>query len=391
MTDVAWVLLGGAAGAAAAWLFLRARARAGAEIAEAHLQNAFKAMAADALKSNNEVFLTLAHETLKRHVDGATSDLELRKKAVEDLLMPINEALVQVREKTESIERDRHKTYGELSQQLQSVAATQERLRLETGNLVSALKHPNVRGRWGEITLRRVVELAGLSPHCDFTEQTTVSGEEGALRPDLVVHLPNRREIIVDAKAVLTGYLEALEAGGDDARQVALARHAAHLRDRVKVLSSKKYWSQFESADFVVLFVPGEPFLAAAVDKDLGLIEDALAERVVVATPTTLVALLKAVAYGWRQEQMAANAQDVADLGRKLYESVEVWSRHLSKLREAVFNTVEHFNAAQGSLERFVLSRARRMKELGVASDKEVPVIPPVTEVPRPVELPKGD
>jgi DNA recombination protein RmuC len=420
MMELAWAAIGAAAGAAVAWSLRKAReaelraaageerARLEARLAESErnlaeqkrlleeaerkLADAFRAMAGEALRTNNEAFLRLAEQTLKGYLAQAAGDIELRKKAVEDLVKPIQESLRQYQEKADTLERERQKAYVELVQQLHSVAVTQEKLHQETGKLVSALRQPNVRGRWGEITLRRVVELAGLSEHCDFTEQAAAEGGEGTLRPDLVVHLPNRREIVVDAKAVLSAYLEALEAPGEEARQAALRRHAAHLRERVRVLAGKRYWEPFErSAEFVVLFVPGEPFLAAAVQQAPELIEEALAQRVVVATPTTLVALLKAVAYGWRQERLARNAQEVADLGRKLFESVEVWVRHLTKLREAVLNTVEHFNEAQASLERHVLSRARRMKELGVASDREVPSLPPVTEVPRPVDLPRPE
>jgi DNA recombination protein RmuC len=391
MTEVAWVVLGAAAGAAAAWLLARGRARAESELAQTHLQNAFKAMAAEALRGNNEVFLSLAQETLKRHVEGAASDLDLRKKAVEDLLKPLNEALVQVREKSDALERERQQAYGKLSEQLQSVAATQERLRLETGNLVSALKQPNTRGKWGELTLRRVVELAGLSAHFDFSEQSTVSGEEGTLRPDLVVHLPNGRKIVVDAKAVLTGYLEAMEASGEEARQAALTRHAAYLREHVKALASKKYWEQFESADFVVLFVPGEPFLAAAVEKDLALIENAMKLRVMIATPTTLVALLKVVAYGWQQEQLTENAEAIATLGKEFYERVVVWLGHLQKLRGAIFDTVSRFDDALASLNSRVLPNVREMKKLGAAGDKNLPEIEAVQKVPRQVEAPRAE
>jgi DNA recombination protein RmuC len=420
MMELAWAAIGAAAGAAVALSLRKAReaelraaageerARLEARLAESErnlaeqkrlleeaerkLADAFRAMAGEALRTNNEAFLRLAEQTLKGYLAQAAGDIELRKKAVEDLVKPIQESLRQYQEKADTLERERQNAYVELVKQLHSVAVTQEKLQQETVKLVSALRQPNVRGRWGEITLRRVVELAGLSEHCDFTEQAAAEGGEGTLRPDLVVHLPNRREIVVDAKAVLSAYLEALEAPGEEARQAALRRHAAHLRERVRVLAGKRYWEPFErSAEFVVLFVPGEPFLAAAVQQAPELIEEALAQRVVVATPTTLVALLKAVAYGWRQERLARNAQEVADLGRKLFESVEVWVRHLTKLREAVLNTVEHFNEAQASLERHVLSRARRMKELGVASDREVPSLPPVTEVPRPVDLPRPE
>ena len=418
--SVVWALGGAVAGFAIAWLLRAAReARASAaqqadrarletqlqeadkrvaeqrallEDAQKRLETAFKATAGDALKSSNEEFLRLAEQTLKGYVVQASGDLDLRKKAVEDLLKPVQDSLKLYHEKADALERERQQAYGGLSTMLQSLTVTQERLKLETGNLVAALRQPNTRGRWGELTLRRVVELAGLVAHCDFNEQTTVAGEDGAQRPDLLVHLPNKRDIVVDAKAVLSAYLDAMEATTDDARQAAITRHAVHLRERMKALSSKAYWRSFaDSAEFVVLFVPGEPFLAAAVQLDPSLIEDALVNKVVVATPTTLVALLKAVAYGWQQERMAQNAQEVADLGKKLFEGVAVWTGHLQKLRDSVFNTVEHFNNAQASLERYVLPRARRMKELGVGSDKDIAELKPVDKLLRAVDAPKGD
>jgi DNA recombination protein RmuC len=409
--SIVWAVGGAVAGFAIAWLYrasreaaVRARLetqlqesekrlteqRGLLEDAQKRLETSFKATAGEALKSSNEEFLRLAEQTLKGYVVQASGDLDARKKAVEDLLKPVQESLKLYHEKADALERERQQAYGGLSTMLQSLASTQERLKLETGNLVAALRQPNVRGRWGELTLRRVVELAGLVAHCDFSEQTTAAGEDGAQRPDLLVHLPNKRDIVVDAKAVLSAYLEAMEATSDELRQAAILRHAVHLRERMKALSSKAYWRSFaDSAEFVVLFVPGEPFLAAAVQHDPSLIEDALASRVVVATPTTLVALLKAVAYGWQQEKMAQNAQEVADLGKKLFEGVAVWTGHLQKLRDSVFNTVEHFNNAQASLERYVLPRARRMKELGVGSDKEVVEIKPVDKLLRPVDVPK--
>src|ERR1043166_8904122 len=383
LVAMAGVLIGGTL----VWWMLHRREG----VTESRLQDSFKAMASDALRNSNEEFLRLAQLTLEKHLTQASGDLELRKKAVEELVKPIGDSLKLYQEKADALERERQTAYGGLSNLLQIIAVTQEKLKQETGNLVSALKQPGVRGRWGELTLRRVVELAGLSAHCDFTEQQTAEGEEGSSRPDLVVHLPNKRQIIVDAKAVLSGYLEALEVGTDEARIASLRKHAAHLRERAKLLSSKRYWGQFEqSAEFVVLFVPGEPFLAAAAQLDPNLIEEALANRVVVATPTTLVALLKAVAFGWRQEQMAENAREVADLGKKLYEGLAAWTGHVQKLRDSIFNSVEHFNAAQASLDRSVLSRARRMKELGVSSEREVAAIEPIDKLLRPVEPPQA-
>jgi DNA recombination protein RmuC len=384
MTEAAFAVGGALVGFVIAWLLCKAGRGA--------TENAFKAMAADALRGNNDVFLKLAQQTLEKHVAEASGDLDLRKKAVEDLVQPINTALKLYQEKAEAMERERQTAYGGLSHLLQSVVVTQEKLKAETGNLVSALRQPNVRGRWGELTLRRVVELAGLSAHCDFTEQQTGAGEEGALRPDLVVHLPNRRDIVVDAKAVLAAYLEAHEAPTEEARKAALQRHAAHVRERARLLAAKKYWDRFaQSADFVVLFIPGEPFLAAAVEQDGGLIEEALANKVVIATPTTLVALLKAVAYGWRQERMEENAREVAEQGKKLLEAVAAWAGHLKSLRGALFDAVQQFNKAQGSLEANVLPKARRMKELGVNSEKEVALIEPISEVPRAVEFKKSE
>jgi DNA recombination protein RmuC len=359
--------------------------------ARAKLEDAFKAMAGDALRGNNAEFLRLAEQSMKGVLAQASGDLELRKKAVEELVRPIQDSLKQYQEKADALERERQQAYGGLSSLLQGLAVTQERLKLETANLVAALRQPNVRGRWGELTLRRVVELAGLSEHCDFTEQKTVEGEEGALRPDLVVHLPNRRDIVIDAKAVLAAYLEAQEAATDEARQAALGRHAAHLKERVRALSRKEYWKSIgDSAEFVVLFVPGEPFLAAAVQQDPGLVEEALKARIVIATPTTLVALLKAVHLGWQQERMNENAQEVAKLGASLFEGMAIWAGHLRRLGESIAGSVDHFNMAQSSLDR-VLGKARKMKELGVESAKDLPEIKPVEKLLRVADPPKLD
>ncbi|HVE39719.1 MAG TPA: DNA recombination protein RmuC [Planctomycetota bacterium] len=361
------------------------------EDAQAKLEVAFKALAADALKSSNESFLRLAQETLQKHVSQASGDLELRKKAVEDLIKPISDQLKVYQEKADLMEKERQTAYGGLTNLLTTVSQTQEKLKQETGALVSALRRPNVRGQWGEFTLRRVVELAGMTEHCDFNTQETVMSEDQLQRPDLVVRLPSKRDIVVDSKAVAEGYFEAMEAQTDEARKAALVKHASHLRDRMKGLSSKKYWESLKSVDFVVLFVPAEPILDAAVQVDPGLIEDAMLNKVVIATPATLVALLKAVAYGWRQEKLAENAVKVADEGKKLLDSVNVWAGHFLKLRGAVFDVVQHFNAAQGSMERNVLPKAHRMKELGVATLKDIPAIEPVSEVPRAVEAPKAE
>jgi DNA recombination protein RmuC len=411
MIEAAYAAGGAVAGFAVAWFICKSRevperVRLETRLAEARqsledqkklleesqrkLENAFKALAADALKSSNESFLRLAQETLQKHITQASGDLDQRKKAVEDLVKPITDQLKLYQEKADAMERERQTAYGGLTNLLSSVAQTQEKLKAETGSLVSALRRPNVRGQWGEFTLRRVVELAGMTEHCDFQMQETVGEGTDLQRPDLVVRLPNKRDIVVDSKAVADGYFEALEAATDDLRRVSLAKHAAHLRDQMRSLSEKRYWEKFaRSADFVVLFVPAEPILDAAVQADPALIEDAMSRKVVIATPATLVALLKAVAYGWRQEKLAENSAKVADEGKKLLDAINVWAGHFLKLRGAVFDLVQHFNATQGSVERNVLPKARAMKELGVASLKDIPTIEPVSEVPRPAELPK--
>jgi DNA recombination protein RmuC len=387
MIEALYAVVGFGVGFGVAWVIRKGR-EARLDLAQA---NAFKALAADALRSSNESFLQLARQTLETQLVQATGDLELRKKAVEDLVKPINDALKTYHEKADALERERATAYGGLTSLLTTVSQTQEKLKQETGALVSALRRPNVRGQWGEFTLRRVVELAGMTEHCDFATQETVSGEEQLQRPDLVVRLPSKRDIVIDSKAVAEGYFEAMEAQTEEARKAALVKHASHLRDRMKGLSSKRYWEPLKSVDFVVLFVPAEPILDAAVQVDPGLIEDAMLNKVVIATPATLVALLKAVAYGWRQEKLAENAAKVADEGKKLLDAVNTWAGHFLKLRGAVFDVVQHFNAVQGSMERNVLPKAHRMKELGVATLKDIPAIEPVLESPRPVELPKSE
>ncbi|HVR83159.1 MAG TPA: DNA recombination protein RmuC [Planctomycetota bacterium] len=415
MIEAAYALAGAVVGFTIAWFFRKSRevperVRLETQLAEARksledqkrlledsqvkLENAFKALAADALKSSNESFLKLAQETLQRHIAEASGDLDLRRKAVEDLVKPIGDQLKLYQEKSEAMERERQTAYGGLTNLLTTMSATHEKLKLETGALVSALRRPNVRGQWGEFTLRRVVELAGMTEHCDFNVQETQAATEDdrLQRPDLVVHLPNKRDIVVDSKAVGDGYFEALEAPTDELRKAALTRHAGHLREQMRGLSGKKYWERFaRSADFVVLFIPAEPILDAAVQVDPALIEDAMLSKVVIATPATLVALLKAVAYGWRQEKMAENSAKVADEGRKLLDAINVWAGHFLKLRGAVFDVVTHFNAVQGSVERNVLPKARTMKELGVQTLKDIPTIEPISEVPRAAELPKAE
>jgi DNA recombination protein RmuC len=348
------------------------------------LRESFQALAADALKSNNQSFLALAKTSLEGFQREAKGDLEARQKAVEHLVMPIHESLGKVDEKIQQIEKDRNKAYGTLTEQVQSLIGTQEQLRNETGNLVKALRAPTVRGRWGEIQLRRVVEIAGMLPFCDFAEQETVTTSDGRLRPDLVVKLPGGKRVVVDAKTPLQAYLEAIEATDDDVRRARLADHARQVRDHMTRLSSKGYWEQFEaSPEFVVMFLPGETFFSAALEQDPGLIEQGVAQRVIPASPTTLIALLKAVAYGWNQEKLARNAQEISALGKDLHDRLRSLAGHLEAVGKGLDRAVESYNKAVGTLESRVMVSARRFAELGAPVTDEIPEIEPIETTTR--------
>lgn len=352
--------------------------------ARQELAEAFQALSGEALKQNNEAFLNLAKTSFQTLHAEAKGDLAQRQQAIDELVKPLTESLHRYDEQIRHLEQSRQHAYGGLDQHLKSLAETQQRLQQETQNLVSALRAPSVRGRWGEITLKRVVELAGMVAHCDFIEQETVTSDDGRLRPDMVVQLPGGRQIIVDAKTVLAGYLDAHEASDEERRLEGLRRHAAQVRSRMSELSLKAYWSQFEQApEFVVLFLPGEQFLGAALEQDPQLIEDGFAQGVVLATPTTLMALLRAVAYGWRQEQLTAHAEEAGRLGKDLYERMAVLTEHLNDVGQALGKSVVAYNKAVGSLETRILPAARRFKELGVSSDKDIPSLGPVEVVSR--------
>jgi len=352
------------------------------------LRASFQALAADALKSNNQSFLELAKTSLEKFQTEAKGDLEARQKAVEHLVTPIRESLGRVDEKIHQIEEDRNKAYGDLTQQVQSLIGTQEQLRNETGNLVKALRAPSVRGRWGEIQLRRVVEIAGMLPYCDFAEQETVTTSDGRLRPDLVVKLPGGKQVVVDAKTPLQAYLEAIEAGDEEVRRARLADHARQVRDHMTRLSSKAYWEQFEaSPEFVVMFLPGETFFSAALEQDPGLIEQGVAQRVIPASPTTLIALLKAVAYGWNQEKLARNAQEISALGKDLHDRLRSLAGHLEAVGKGLDRAVESYNKAVGTLESRVMVSARRFAELGAPVTDEIPEIEPIETTTRTLAL----
>jgi DNA recombination protein RmuC len=360
-------------------LLTRAGERAGED-----LRNAFKALASDALKSNNLSFLQTAQETLKRFQSEAQSDLGERQKAVADLVAPVRDSLSKVDAQIQQMEIARGRAYGDLHAQVQSLIVTQKELQSETGNLVRALRTPNVRGRWGEIQLRRVVEIAGMLSYCDFAEQETVTTESGRIRPDLVVKLPGGKLVVVDAKTPLQAFLEAFETSDENARRACLANHARQVRDHMKLLSDKKYWEQFEATpEFVVMFLPGETFFSAALEQDPGLIEQGVLQRVIPASPTTLIALLKAVAYGWNQEKLARNAQQISALGRELHDRLRKLAGHIAGVGTSLDRAVESYNQAVGSLENRVLVSARRFSELGASVAEDIPELEPVETTSR--------
>ncbi len=357
------------------------------EQAQHKLSDAFKALSADALKSNNQSFLQLAKNTLESFQETAKTDLLSRQKSINEAIDPLKKSLEKFDMKIQDMEKDRVSVYSSVTEQLKSLASTQVQLQKETSNLVRALRTPTVRGRWGEIQLKRVVEIAGMVEYCDFVTQDSITVDGNMFRPDMVVKLPNSKNIVIDSKAPLKAYLESLECEDEDAKIRKLKEHARHIRDHIEKLGSKSYWEQFDSTpEFVVLFLPGEIFYSAALEQDPSLIEVGVDKKIILAAPTTLIALLKAVAYGWKQEQVADNAQLISDLGKSLYERIRTMAGHFNDIKKGIDRTLGAYNRAVGSLEGRVLVCARKFKELGASTGDDINRLAPLDKTTRMIQ-----
>lgn len=357
---------------------------------EEELKKTFENLSNKALDEAGKKFIERAKETLEKYQVEARGDLDKRKEAIENLVKPVRENFEKFTKSIESMELARREAYGSLGAQVKGLLEAQDKLQAETGNLVKALRKPQVRGRWGEVQLERVAELAGMTKNCDFNLQQSVNGDDGKLRPDMVINLPGGKNIVVDAKAPITAFLDALEAESEDVRGARLLAHAGHVRDHVKKLSAKSYWQQFEnSPEFVILFLPGESFFSAALEQDPGLIEKAAADRVMLATPTTLIALLHAVRYGWQQDALAESAREIADLGAELYERMATFNDHLTRVGNHLNQSVGAYNDAIGSFSSRVLPSLRKFPTLGVSVKKDVSDAPQLESRTR--EVPQID
>jgi DNA recombination protein RmuC len=358
--------------------------------AEQKLADTFRALSAAALKTSTESFLQVARATLGQQQETAKSEVDAKAREIDALVKPLKESLDKVDAKIQELETARAGAYGELTTQVKTLLQSQMMLQSETSNLVKALRTPHVRGRWGEIQLHRVVEIAGMLEHCDFYQQESVETEDGRLRPDMLVRLPGGRTIVVDSKVPLQAYLEALEAPDDAARASHMRQHSLQIRTHVKKLSEKAYWEQFADApELVVLFIPGESFYSAALERDPGLIEIGFEQRVVIATPTTLIALLKAVSFGWRQERIAQEAQQISALGKQLYIRVRTMGQHFEDLRKSLDRTVHHYNRAVRSLESRVLPAARKFRDLGAVTEDVIPSLEALDQLASRLQTPE--
>ena len=358
--------------------------------AEARLEQVFQSLSGTALRQNNEAFLQLAQAQFSSLQQRTTADLEARHRAIGEMVAPLREALERVDGRIQQVEKERVGAYEMLVAQVRAMSEGQRELSDRTRRLVDSLRSPNVRGRWGEIQLRRVCEMAGMIAHCDFVEQASVDGDSGRLRPDLMVKLPGGKVIIVDAKAPLMAYLDAVDAPDEEARVARMRDHARQVRDHITKLSAKSYWGQFEQTpEMVVMFLPGETFFSSALQHDPGLIEYGVEQRVLVATPMTLIGMLRSIAYGWQQEQIARNAQEISAAGRALYERIGVFAGHYAELRRNLGKAVESFNRSVGSLERNVLPQARRVRELGATTAAELTDVGTIDTALRALEAPE--
>jgi DNA recombination protein RmuC len=362
------------------------------KMATEQLGRTFGRLAQEQFQSHSETFLKLAKENLGTHQERAKSELAAREQAVEGLVKPIREALQRTEAQLQELDKARRETHGSIKAQLEAMATSQKALSAETRNLVNALRRPDVRGQWGELTLKRLVELAGMVEHCDFVTQSQQAGDSGVVRPDMIINLPESRQLVVDVKTPLDAYLEATEAATDAERRTAYARHAGVVAERVRELAAKAYWAQFErSPEFVILFIPGDQFLSAALTERPGLLDDALRQNIILATPTSLVALLKAVAYGWRQVALTENATEIRRLGVQLYERLTTFATHLAQVGKSLNDGVKAYNRTVGSLERMVLPSARRFTGLGVKPRAKLPTLQAVDETPRPVDMSRAE
>ncbi len=356
------------------------------ELFQQKLPDLFRSVSLKVMQANNEAFMDLAGTTMAKYFSAAANDLESRQKTIHNIVQPINEALARYGQHIRELERAREKAYGGLVQQVASLAESQNALQRETGKLSSAFSKPHVRGRWGEITLKRVVEMAGMQAHCDFLEQASVDSGNSVMRPDMIIQLPEGRKIVVDSKVPLLSYLEALEAGSDGERESLMENHAKHVRTHIRQLARKAYWTQFQpTPEFVVLFIPGENFFSAALTRDPLLIEAGAASQIILATPTTLISLLKTIAMGWRQEALAENARVISELGTDLYQRLAVMTGHFKSLGRDIERTTDSYNKMVGSYERRVLATARKFDGLGLLlkSDQKLPEVDTVENKPR--------
>lgn len=337
------------------------------------LKQTFSSLSSEALKSNNQMFIDLAQESLKRFHLQAKGDLEQKEKSIENLVKPIREALNKTEQQIMAMEKERKEAYGSLHKHLETLSQTQLQLHDQTRNLVQALRRPEVRGQWGEITLKRLVELAGMVEHCDFYVQENTGTDAGYIRPDMIIRMPTGREIVVDVKTPLDAYLSAVESKTDDEKQNFLTQHVKNVRNRIRELSSKNYWQQFSrSPDFAVLFIPGDQFLNSALDLDRDLLEFALSKKIILATPTSMVALMRAIAFGWRQEQLTENAELIRSAGEDLYNRLATFSDHLGKLGRSLDSSVANYNKAVGSFDAKLVPGAKKLADMGINSGKEI-------------------